>query len=116
MISKTQIKQEKRARRHLRVRSRISGTALKPRLSIFKSNTNLYAQLIDDEAGVTLAASSTAGTKGSSSERVALAATELVKQAKAKGLSAVVFDRGGFEYTGIIKSFADSARESGLEF
>lgn len=110
-------KQEKRIHRHQRVRSRVSGTAACPRLAIFKSNTRLSAQLIDDEQGITLASISTAAVKAATPhERVTLAATELAKQAQGKGITAVVFDRGGFEYTGVIKAFADSARAAGLQF
>jgi large subunit ribosomal protein L18 len=110
-------KQEQRVHRHKRVRSRVSGTASRPRLAMFKSNTRLSAQLIDDEKGITLVAVSTASVKAKTpQERVSLAAVELAQQAKGKGITAVVFDRGGFEYTGVIKAFADSARAAGLEF
>lgn len=116
MISKSQTKHEQRIHRHNRVRSRISGTPARPRLAVFKSNTRLSAQLIDDVSGVTLAATSSAAQKGSPAERLAAAAKDIAAQAKAKGVSAVVFDRGGFEYIGIIKTFADGVREAGLTF
>lgn len=116
MISKTQIKHEQRIHRHKRVRSRISGTATRPRLAVFKSNSSLSAQLIDDEAGKTLAAASTAYIKGEAGERVLTAANNIAKKAQEQGIKTIVFDRGGFEYTGIIKTFADAVRSAGLEF
>ncbi len=102
------IKQEKRARRHKRIRSTISGTAERPRFSVFKSNTGLYAQLIDDVRGVTLAAA-----KGKAAGEVG---SEIAKKAAAVGVNTVVFDRGGYLYAGKIKALADAAREAGLKF
>lgn len=108
---------QKRNRRHIRVRARISGTAERPRLSIFKSNTRVVAQIIDDTKGVTLAAVSSSEEKAKTPrERAEKAAITLAERAKAKGISSVVFDRGGFRYTGTIKAFADSARAAGLTF
>jgi large subunit ribosomal protein L18 len=110
-------KTEQRERRHRRVRARVAGTAERPRLSVFKSNTRLVAQLIDDSAGVTLAAISSAGEKGKTPrERAEAAAAALAKAAGAKGVKKVVFDRGGYKYLGTIKAFADAARAGGLEF
>lgn len=110
-------KQDNRARRHRRVRAKVIGTAERPRLSVYKSNTRLIAQLIDDAKGVTLAAISSADTKGKTPrERAEASAGALAKLAKAKGVKRVVFDRGGFQYQSTIKAFADAARKAGLEF
>ena len=110
-------KREQRNRRHNRVRARVSGTESRPRLSIYKSNTRLTAQIIDDDKGVTLAAVSSSNEKGKTpKERAEQAAVTIAKAATAKGIKAVVFDRGGFQYVGTIKAFADAARTAGLEF
>jgi len=107
----------RRFRRKNRIRAKVSGTAARPRLAMFRSNTQISAQLIDDEAGVTLAAVSTATQKsGTPRERCIKAATTLAEAAKGKKITAVVFDRGGYLYTGNIKAFADAAREAGLTF
>lgn len=117
MATKTATKTLKRQSRHNRVRARISGTAERPRLSIYKSNTRVYAQIIDDTQGLTIAAISSATLSGKTPrERAEMAAQKLAEMAKAKGISAVVFDRGGFLYTGTIKAFADAARAAGLTF
>ncbi len=102
------IKQEKRARRHKRIRATITGTAERPRFSVFKSNMAIYAQLIDDAKGHTLAAA-----KGKDAAKVG---AEVAKLASAKGVTKVVFDRGGYLYTGSVKALADAAREAGLQF
>ncbi len=110
-------KADKRARRHRRIRGKVFGTASKPRLSVFRSNKFLYAQVINDDTQVTLASANSKDIKGKSmvedakivGERIAKAATE-------KGVKAVVFDRGGFTYGGVIRTLADSAREAGLKF
>jgi large subunit ribosomal protein L18 len=112
-----------RVRRHGRVRKRLNGTAQRPRLSVFRSLHHLYAQVIDDATGHTLAAASTrekdvaAGLKSLSgapaAERVG---TVVAQRAKEKGIAAVVFDRGGYKYHGRIKALADAARSAGLEF
>lgn len=108
---------EQRARRHRRVRAKVSGTAARPRLSVFKSNTALYAQLIDDERGATLFGVSSASEKAKTPrERAEALAKTLAKEAISKGISAVVFDRGGFQYKGTIKAFAEAARAAGLTF
>jgi len=113
----TSIKQLKRTTRHRRVRAKVIGTEARPRLSIFKSNTRIVAQIIDDAKGVTLASVSSAEEKGKTPrERAEAAAATLAKRAGEKGVKAVVFDRGGFQYTGTIKSFADAARAAGLQF
>lgn len=112
-----------RERRHARVRRKVEGTAARPRLNVFRSLTNIYAQVIDDAAGHTLAAASTldaalreeaAGLKGvDAAKRVGILVAE---RAKAAGINSVVFDRGGYKYHGRVKALADAARENGLEF
>lgn len=110
-------KNEQRIRRHRRIRAKVSGTAARPRLAIFKSLTYIYAQIIDDTKGATLVASSDMGLKGKTkTERARLAGEALAKGAKAKGIASVVFDRGGFIYTGRVRAFADGARAGGLVF
>ena len=109
-----------RLKRHKRVRGKIAGTPERPRLNVFRSGTNIYAQVIDDANGVTLAAASSVekGFEGSganieAAKKVGLAIAE---RAKAKGVSVVVFDRGGYLYHGRVKALAEGAREGGLEF
>ncbi len=110
-------KTEQRTRRHRRIRAKVSGTAERPRLAVFKSNSYMYAQLIDDTKGATLVASSDMGLKGKTkTERAKLAGVALAKIAKEKGLESAVFDRGGFIYTGRVRAFAEGAREGGLVF
>ncbi len=110
-------KQQKRVTRHARVRAKVEGSAERPRLSVYKSNTRIVGQLIDDAKGVTIASVSSASEKGKTPrERAEAAAATLAKKAKAAGIQKVVFDRGGFLYLGTIKAFADAAREAGLEF
>ncbi len=114
---KTLTKTERRERRHRRVRAKVAGSASRPRLSIYKSNTRVIAQIIDDEQGRTIAAVSSASEKGKTPrERATASAASLAKQAAAKKVKAVVFDRGGFQYLGTIKAFADAARAAGLQF
>jgi large subunit ribosomal protein L18 len=117
MLSKTKI--TRRLKLKYRIRKKISGTAQQPRLCVYRSNTNIYAQLIDDTKGVTLfSASSSKFTKTGKNK------TELSKEvgkaiadlAKANNISAVVFDRNGFLYHGRVKALADAARENGLQF
>lgn len=105
-----------RDRRRKRIRAKIAGTSARPRLSIYKSNTAMYAQLIDDVKGVTIAAVSTLKAEGNKTTSAKTAGTELAKLAKAKGVDKVVFDRGGFIYTGRVKALAEGAREGGLIF
>ena len=107
-----------RARRHRRVRVRVAGTGQRPRLSVFRSLHHVYAQLIDDETGRTLAAASTAQLKSRKKDVGAAAAVgrAIAGKAKAAGVTAAVFDRGGFLYHGRVKALADAAREAGLEF
>ncbi len=104
-----------------RIRSKVSGTAERPRLAVKKSLKHIYVQLIDDAAGKTIAAASTrdkeSGVKGGSNQAAAKAVGALIaKKAKDKGVTRVVFDRGGYQYHGNIKALADAARENGLEF
>lgn len=110
-------KTEQRIRRHRRIRAKVSGTSARPRLSVFKSNNYIIAQLIDDTKGTTLVAVSDKGLKGKTKTLRAKEAGEaLAKVALAKGINMVVFDRGGFIYTGRIRAFAEAAREGGLSF
>jgi large subunit ribosomal protein L18 len=103
--------------RHNRVRAKVMGSTERPRLSVYKSNTRLVAQIINDDEGTTLTAVSSADEKGKTPrERAETAAATLAKNAIAKGVKKVVFDRGGFEYVGTIKAFADAVRAAGLEF
>ncbi|MEK7227596.1 MAG: 50S ribosomal protein L18 [Patescibacteria group bacterium] len=100
-------KESARDRKRKKIRAKISGTASRPRFSVFKSNTSIYAQLIDDVKGVTLA-----GAKGPDAKKVGV---ELAKSALAKKINTAVFDRGGYIYTGKIKILAESARTAGLK-
>ncbi|MDD2694566.1 MAG: 50S ribosomal protein L18 [Anaerolineales bacterium] len=112
-----------RVRRHVRVRKNLSGTAECPRLNVYRSLAEIYAQVIDDEAGQTLVSASSidselrkkvAGLK--KAEQAKLVGQMVAERAKAKGIKKVVFDRGGYRYIGRVKALADGARESGLEF
>ncbi|MEX0933227.1 MAG: 50S ribosomal protein L18 [Candidatus Paceibacterota bacterium] len=110
-------KSEKRTKRHSRIRARVIGTSERPRLAVFKSNRQLYAQVIDDSTGTTLAAAHSMKTSGKTPrEKAEAVAREIAKAAQVKGVTSVVFDRGGFLYTGNVKLFADTAREAGLKF
>ncbi len=110
-------KTQTRIRRHAKVRSKISGTAEKPRLSVFRSNKSIYAQLIDDITGKTIvSASDVKESNGTNSERAAVVGKKIAEAAKLKKIKAVVFDRGGYSYAGRIKVLADAAREAGLKF
>ncbi|HEU5114425.1 MAG TPA: 50S ribosomal protein L18 [Candidatus Paceibacterota bacterium] len=110
------IKKEKRVRRHKAIRTRVSGTADKPRLAIFRSNRFVYAQLIDDAAGKTLVSASSLDMKGKKSEAASKVGKAIAEKAVSLKISTVVFDRGGFAYKGRVKALADSAREAGLKF
>jgi len=110
-----------RQRRHIRIRKRLRGSTDRPRLSVFRSLNHIYAQVIDDARGTTLAAASTLdadlkGTKGTGTERAKAVGTAIGQRAKAAGITQVVFDRGGYMYHGRIQALADAAREAGLEF
>jgi len=110
-------KKEKRARRHRRIRAIVSGTAAKPRLSVYRSVKAITAQLVDDDAHATLVAVTDLKVAGKTkTERAKNAGMMLAKEAKAKKISSVVFDRGGFIYTGRVKALAEGAREGGLLF
>lgn len=118
-MSKTAVKKSRRNRIRKSIRSKISGTASLPRLSVYRSNKEIYAQLIDDLNGATLASASSLklDTKGQAKADVAKAVgSDLAEQAKAVGIETVVFDRGGYLYHGRVKSLADGAREGGLKF
>lgn len=109
-----------RRRRHFRVRKKLHGTNRRPRLAVFRSNRFIYAQVIDDDAGVTLAAASSRERGVKSSRLTTETATEIGKlvggRAREAGVESVVFDRGGFPYHGRVEALANGARESGLEF
>ncbi|WP_423363722.1 50S ribosomal protein L18 [Mycoplasma sp. P36-A1] len=110
---------ENRQKRHGRVRAKISGTAECPRLNVFRSNKNITAQLVDDVSGTTIASASTAELKienGGNIEAAQKVGKEVAERAKAKDVTKVVFDRGGYIYHGRVKALADAAREAGLEF
>jgi large subunit ribosomal protein L18 len=116
-------RQAAREKRHYRLRRYLAGTAERPRLAVYRSNKHMYAQLIDDDLGRTIAAASTAekavaqGLKKTSNVEAAKAVGKAVaEKAKEKGVSVVVFDRGGFLYHGKVKALADAAREAGLQF
>jgi len=115
-----QDKNQVRKKRHARVRSKISGTPQRPRLNVFRSNKNIYAQIIDDVAGVTLVSASTQEKDfegvGSNVEAATKIGETIAKRAAEKNITAVVFDRGGYLYHGRVKALAEAARENGLEF
>ncbi|MBI5405544.1 50S ribosomal protein L18 [Candidatus Kaiserbacteria bacterium] len=116
MNHKPTTKSELRKRRHARVRARVSGTAKRPRLAVHRSNRFVSAQLIDDTAGKTIAAAHGREFKGSQSVQAASVGEAIAKKAKAAGIIAVVFDRGGYRYGGQVKVLADAARTGGLSF
>ncbi|MCL6523416.1 MAG: 50S ribosomal protein L18 [Thermoflavifilum sp.] len=114
-------KLSRREKIHLRIRKRIMGTATRPRLSVFRSNTSIYAQLIDDTTGHTLAAACSrdkdiAAQKGTKTEKSYLVGEALAKKALALGITSCVFDRGGYLYHGRVKALAEGARAAGLQF
>lgn len=113
---KKESRNEMRKIRHKRVRKQISGTSLVPRLNVYRSNNNIYAQIIDDEKGVTLAEASSMKEKGNNIEVAAKVGKAIAAAAKKKKISKVVFDRGGYLYHGRVKALAEAARENGLEF
>ena len=116
-MKKSMEKMEKRTRRHTRIRSRVSGTASKPRLAVFRSNRYVYAQLINDEAGITLASGDSRKVAGENmTQKATLVGKTVAEQAKKVGIETVVFDRGGFKYQGVVAALADGAREGGLQF
>ncbi len=114
-------KNEIRVKRHKRIRSSLAGTAARPRLSVYRSTAHIYAQIIDDETGKTLVSSSTIAkgvdVKGKTkTEAACVVGADVAKKAIAAGISEIVFDRGGYLYTGRVKALADAAREAGLKF
>jgi len=116
-------KEDIRARIHRRIRKRMSGTPERPRLAVFRSQSHIYAQLIDDDAGRTLCSASSLdkelkgdAKRGADVDSAKKVGQLIASRAKEKGIEAVVFDRGGFQYHGRIKALADAARESGLKF
>ncbi|MBR3152638.1 MAG: 50S ribosomal protein L18 [Clostridia bacterium] len=119
MVSKTDRKLE-RVRRHKRVRTKISGTAECPRLCVYRSNTNLYVQVIDDDKQTTLVSASTLDkevkTKKANKEAAKEIGALIAKRAIEKGIETVVYDRGGYIYHGVVKELAEAAREGGLKF
>ena len=119
MVSKVN-KNAMRLKRHVRVRGKISGTPERPRLNVFRSNANIYAQIIDDVNGVTLVSANTLekGFEGATgnAEAAKKVGVTLAERAKAKGINEVVFDRGGYVYHGRVAALAEGAREGGLQF
>ena len=122
MVSK-ESRQEIRVKKHMRIRNRFSGTAERPRLAVFRSNNHMYAQIIDDTVGNTLVSASTLEKeikaemeKTNNVDAAAYLRTVIAKRALEKGISEVVFDRGGFIYQGKIAALAEAAREAGLQF
>ena len=120
---KKESRKDVRAKKHLRIRNRFSGTAARPRLAVFRSNNHMYAQIIDDTVGNTLVSASTLEKeikaeleKTNNVDAAAYLGTVIGKRAVEKGIKEVVFDRGGFIYQGKIAALADAAREAGLEF
>jgi large subunit ribosomal protein L18 len=116
-MNTSETKQYKIARRHKRIRARVSGTAARPRLSVFKSHKFIFLQLVDDEKGSTLVSAWSKDCKGKTpADRAKEVGIELAKKALGLKIASVVFDRGGYLYTGHIKAVADGAREGGLKF
>src|SRR5919206_564314 len=119
MPATAKLVRQRRIKRHQRLRNRIYGTPVRPRLSVFRSSANMYAQIIDDTRGFTLVAASSledaAGT-GTKAERARKVGELVAERARAAGIGKVVFDRGGFLYHGRIKAVAEGARANGLEF
>ena len=122
MISKT-AKNESRVRKHERIRAKISGTAQRPRLCVFRSLSNIYAQVIDDTTGTTLVSASTLDSEikekaayGGNTEAAKAVGSLVAQRATGKGIETVVFDRGGYIYHGRVKALAEAAREAGLKF
>ena len=120
MIKKV-VRNDARIARHSRIRNKVSGTKAAPRLNVFRSNNNIFAQIIDDEAGVTLVSASSLESElklanGGNIEAATKVGELLAKKAKKAKISKVVFDRGGYLYHGRVKALAEAARENGLEF
>ena len=120
-LHRVRTREDRRYRRHLRVRKRVVGTPVRPRLVVFRSSKHIYAQLVDDTKGVTLVGAAdrsegvTAEGKGKTARSFGLGQL-MARKAKEKGITKVVFDRGGYQYHGRVKAVADGARKGGLEF
>jgi large subunit ribosomal protein L18 len=113
---RAEVKRGARVRRHLRVRRKVSGTAERPRLAVYRSNRHIYAQLVDDSAARTVAAASDVGVQdGDKTGRAKRVGKALAERARAAGIDRVVFDRGGHLYHGRVRALADGAREGGLQ-
>ncbi|MCX6995308.1 MAG: 50S ribosomal protein L18 [Chlamydiae bacterium] len=112
-VYKSYVRKQKRAKR---VRKKLKGTSERPRLSVYKSNAHIFAQIIDDEKGHTLAAASTLANGKRNKESAAIVGDQIAEVALSKNIKTVIFDRGPFKYHGVIKALADKARERGLEF
>lgn len=121
-MGKKATRSKARQRRHLRVRKRVYGTPERPRLNVFRSLSEIYAQVIDDEAGITMVSASTIDHElrqefsGNKTEQAKQVGQELAKRAKSAGIDQVVFDRSGYRYIGRVKALADGARDGGLQF
>jgi len=111
-----QSKKEARKRVRFSIRKKVSGTSERPRLAVFRSNKEIYAQLIDDVSNITLTSASSADSKGTKTEQASVVGKLIADNALKAGISSVVFDRGGFLYHGRVKALAESAREGGLKF
>ena len=117
MKSVSEKKQIQRTRRHARIRAKVAGFSDRPRLSLYKSNKYIWAQIIDDAHHKTLVSSTTKNVKGKSkTEKAHVAGKLIAERARDKGIKKIVFDRGGFIYTGRVRAFAEGAREGGLSF
>lgn len=122
-MAKQKTRAEARKRRHHRVRKHLSGTSERPRLNVFRSLTEIYVQVINDEEGITLTAASSIDRElrpnmkdKSKTDQAQIVGEAIAERAKAQGITTVVFDRGGYRYIGRVKALADSARKGGLEF
>ncbi len=115
-MKKPQTREEYRARRHFRVRKRVNGTSERPRLVVFRSDKHIYAQLVDDNAQRTIMTVTDNGIEGKKVEKSFEVGKKVASLAKERGVTSIVFDRGGYLYHGRVKAVADGAREGGLEF
>jgi large subunit ribosomal protein L18 len=122
-MAKKKTRSAARLRRHARIRKRVSGTPEKPRLNVYRSSKDIYAQVIDDQAGITMVSASSIDkelrgkmTSLTKSEQAHLVGKAVAERAKDKGIETVIFDRGGYRYVGRVKALADGAREGGLKF
>lgn len=116
-MEKSATKRKSRMTRHARIRARVSGTAACPRLAVFRSNRFIYAQLIDDESRKTIVAADSRNEKGKTAlERAEGVGATIAEKGKKAGIEKIVFDRGGYQYQGLVKALADSARKAGLQF